>query len=162
MTTYISPAWERILARNSGYAVAQPGFSRHLRAIARPLQIAYQQIMAQGNGNPVGIECRSASRDAWAFVLPEVAQRDEYAYRVQYFDRDGFSGHFCYATLKCAVSGLIADGYRIIDCGALDKCASTERWAMGVKRNDIRTLFNRGLIGWNEMFEQFESTALSA
>ena len=147
--------WQR-LAHDS--RDLDPGFARHLRDAARPRQIAFQRLMGLCDGNPVGIECKSETRDAWAFVLPDVV--GESPYRVQTFDLDGFFGHSCYNSLQEATEAMIGDGYRLPDPGALDRCAATLRWAIGVKRSEIRLLFHLGKVGWTEMLERMDQVIL--
>lgn len=158
MTCYTSSSWARVI-KPSFNEVMHPGFAKHLREIARPVQIAYQILMTLGNGNPIGIEVKMNDRDSWAFVLPEVSD-SEFTHRIQYFDQDGFSGHFCYKSLQNAVEALVKEKYRVIDVGALDRCSVTERWALGVKRSEIRTLFNCGKISMEEMFERFNTATV--
>ena len=127
-------------------------FARHLREIARPSQIAFVQLMQAVGGEIAGIECKKKTQDQWAFILPDVS--GDQLWRIQYFDLDGFSGHQCYATLELATEELIRSGYYIPDAGALDRAASHFRWTLGVKRLEIRTLFDRGLIDFREMCEK--------
>jgi hypothetical protein len=156
--TYISATWKRILENADELEEKHDGFARHLREIARPIQIAYSKLMRFANGNPIGIECKSGDSNRWGFILPEVSS-NEYSFRVQYFDEQGFSGHMCYQSLEKATNALISDGYRVVDSGALDRLASTETWSQGLKRNEVRTRFNRGLISYAEMIEEFNSMA---
>jgi hypothetical protein len=152
--TYISSTWKRIIENNDKLSDKNDGFAKHLREIARPIQIAYQRLMAFSNGNPIGVECKSPDSNRWGFILPEVSS-NEYTFRVQNFDEHGFSGHMCYESLDKAINALISDGYRVIDSGALDRTSTTKEWSMGVKRSEIRTRYNRGLISYSELIEQF-------
>jgi len=155
MKRYSTSHWQRLTKDRRDL---DPGFARHLRDMARPRQIAFQRLMSMCDGNPVGIECKRESRDAWAFVLPDVA--GESPFRVQNFDADGFSGHSCYDSLLEAVEALIGDGYRVPDPGALDRCSSTLRWAIGVKHSEIRLLFSQGKVSWTEMLDRMHAVAL--
>lgn len=128
------------------------GFARHLREIARPSQISFVQLMQAVGGEIVGIECKKKSQDQWAFILPDVS--GDQPWRIQNFDLDGFSGHHCYATLEDATEELVRSGFHLPDVGALDRTASQIRWTLGVKRLEIRTLFDRGLIDFREMCEK--------
>ena len=131
-----------------------PGFARHLRDIARPSQIAYVQLMQAVGGEIVGVECKKKTQDQWAFILPDVS--GDQPWRIQHFDLDGFSGHNCYATLEDATAELVRAGYQTPDAGALDRSASSLRWKLGVKRLEIRTLFDRGLIDFREMIDRMQ------
>lgn len=153
-TCYVSSHWARIRARD---AALDPGFAKHLREISRPTQIAYQILMSRYDGNPMGIECKSDSREGWAVVLPNLT--DEGPVKVQYFDADGFSGHYCQSSMTKAVEQMISEGYRTIDEGILDRLVATERWSLGTKRQALRDQMNRGFITWNQMIEQFNLLA---
>jgi len=152
---YRTSHWQRI---TEDRRELDPGFAKHLREMARPRQIAFQRLMAMSEGNPVGIECKSESREAWAFVMPDVA--GESPFRVQNFDAEGFSGHSCYDSLEKAVEAMIGDGYRAPDPGALDRCSTTLQWAIGVKRAEIRQLYNQGKLSWLEMLDRMRAVAL--
>lgn len=145
-------AWERARrARSPG----RPDFARYLRRIARPMQICYQQLMQAYNGEPVGVECRMLERDAWAFVVPDVSGAEPW--RIQRFDLDGFVGHGSYGTLAEAVQGMLQEGYRITDAGALDRVAASTRWAKGVRRAAVMQKHQEGLITYAQMIEEMTS-----
>lgn len=135
-----------------------PEFAKHLRELARPRQIAFQRLMAAYAGNPAGVECKSESREAWAFMLEDVS--GEYPWRIQYFDADGFSGHTCYHSLQQAAETLIGDGYRAPDPGALDRVSGTLRWAIGHKKMEVRQLFNQGKLDWRTLLDRMHQIDL--
>jgi len=149
---YPTTHWQQV---RSCAGESETDFARHLREIARPTQIVFQKLMAMANGNRVGIECKSNSREAWAFVMPNLAGETDW--KVQYFDRDGFSGHVCHATIVKAAEAMISEGYVDIDAGALETIAATDRWALGVKRLMLRDRFNQGLITWRELAASCQS-----
>jgi hypothetical protein len=151
---YRSRSWERVRSATSRLPA---DFARHLRDAARPLQIAYQVIMVKYDGHPVGIECRMEGRESWAFVLPEAS--GDKPWRIQQFDQDGFVGHLCFDSLEEAVEDMLRMGYRFLDHGALDRIASTARWAKGVRRAAIMQKHQEGLITYRQMVE--EQSALS-
>ena len=159
MTTYICASWARIVLRDSDLKVTQPDFARHLREILRPTQIAYQRLMSATNGSPVGVVCRHTDGKRWAFISHEVSD-PSYAFRVQYFDEHGFSGHFCYKSLEDAAEGLVKEHYTVIDKGALDSLSMESNWIIGIKRSEIRTLHDRSLITWAEMMERFSAVTV--
>ena len=121
-------------------------FARYLRGVSRPAQIAYSRIMQSHDGIPLGIEYRHESREAWAFLLPNVSGDD--AWRIQYFDPDGFSRHACYTTSREAVEEMVQEGYITQDAGALDRHSLTKRWSIGVKRSSVMQRHNSGEITW--------------
>lgn len=156
MQRYRTKYWQRLREEPRDL---DAGFAKHLRECARPRQIAYQRLMSMCQGNPIGLECKSETREGWGFILPDVS--GEYPWRIQAFDADGFIGHNCYNTLEDATEALIGDGYRIPDPGALDRCSTTLRWAIGTKRAEFRTLFNRGLLNWTEMLDKMSAVTPS-
>lgn len=141
--------WERVRVAHLRVA---PDFARHLRQIASPVQICYQQLMQAYKGEPVGIECRSIHRAAWAFVAPEMSGSEPW--RIQRFDEDGFVGHTCHNSLEDAVESLLEEGFRVPDPGALDRVGASERWARGVRLAAVRQRFQEGLITFQQMLEE--------
>ena len=120
------------------------------------MQIAYQRIMAQYGGKPVGVECRMKDRESWAFVLPEASS--EKPWRIQQFDNDGFIGHLCFDSVPEAVEEMLRMGYQTVDVGALDRIAATDRWALGVRRSAIMQRHQQGLISYPQMVEELSAT----
>ncbi|MCK8652209.1 hypothetical protein M1M06_24480 [Ralstonia insidiosa] len=105
LARYRTRGWARICDKA---AELDPKFAQVLRESARPAQIAYQKIMGRHEGNPVGVECRAVKREAWAFVLADVSCPGRF--RIQYFDLDGFSGHYVHKTLEEAVEDMVTSG----------------------------------------------------
>jgi hypothetical protein len=119
---------------------------------------AYARLMRQTGGNPVGVECTNKDRTLWAVVLPNVkSEGSQKDWRVQVFDANGFGSHYCYATVQAAVQDMIARGYHDIDKGALDRCAATPQWSIGVEAQHLRDLHNRGQLGFQEMTERISA-----
>lgn len=156
MKRYRTAHWRRLREDVRDRA---PGFAKHLRDIARPHQIAFQQVMASCGGNPAGVECKHVSGKGWAFILPDA--HGQSSWRIQHFDADGFIGHTGHKSLVEATEAMIAEGYRVIDPGALDRSAATLRWAIGVKREELRLLFNQGKIEWKEMLDRMQQVGKS-
>ena len=69
MQRYRLSHWQYIRQRSGEI---DPAFAQPLRHSARPRQIALQRLMAMTEGNPAYLECKSATREAWAFVLPDL------------------------------------------------------------------------------------------
>ncbi|APA90629.1 hypothetical protein BJG93_32750 (plasmid) [Paraburkholderia sprentiae WSM5005] len=149
---YRSSSWESVCAAS---AAVPAEFARHLRDNARPLQIAYQRLMALYDGQPVCIECRMEDRESWAFVLPDASGAK--SWRIQQFDPDGFVGHLCFDSLDGAVEDMLQMGYRVIDPGALDRIGSTARWALGVRRAAIMQKHQQGLVTYRQMVEELSA-----
>ncbi|MGF6603983.1 hypothetical protein P3T23_008738 [Paraburkholderia sp. GAS448] len=150
---YRTRAWEHVRAAHDRVS---PDFARILREGARATQIAYQGLMAQYGGQPIGIECRKADRETWAFVLPDAC--GDKPWRIQQFDQNGFVGHLCFDTITEAVEDMLRMGYRTVDVGALDRVAATDRWALGIRRAAIIQRHQEGLISYAQMVEELSAT----
>ncbi|MEM5371885.1 hypothetical protein V4C53_38510 [Paraburkholderia azotifigens] len=150
---YRSRSWENV--RRACMKGLPADFARHLREVARPLQIAYHRLMSTFDGHPAGIECRIADRDSWAFVLPDSSGVK--AWRIQQFDQDGFVGHLCFDSIEEAVEDMLRMGYCVTDPGALDRVGSTNRWAVGVRRAAIMQKHQEGLISYRQMVEELSA-----
>lgn len=150
---YRSAGW---LRANTAFARSgNKGFARMLRKSVYPVQKVYRQLMEAYGGEPVGIECRDKSSQRWAFVAPETGEPGQF--RVQYFDEDGFTGHYAHSKLEEAVEAMLREGYRRIDVGALDRVAATPRWARGVKVASLRQRCQEGLMSFPEMVEALKA-----
>ncbi len=130
-------------------------FARMLRKSVYPVQKVYRQLMVAYGGEPVGVECRDKTGRRWAFVAPETGEPGQF--RVQYFDEDGFTGHYVHSKLEEALESMLREGYRIVDAGALDKVAATARWARGVKVAALRQRCQEGLMSFQEMVEALKA-----
>jgi hypothetical protein len=149
---YRSRSWEHVRAAS---ASVPADFARHLRDVARPLQIAYQRLMAAYDGHPAAIECRMKDRESWAFVLEDASGAK--SWRIQQFDHDGFIGHLCFDSLNEAIEDMLRMGYCVTDPGALDRVASTARWAMGIRRAAIMQKHQEGLVTYRQMVEELSA-----
>jgi len=147
---YVSASWARVSTASTRDLPRD--FARHLRDVARPLQIAYQRLMSAFDGRPTGVECRMKDRDSWAFVLPDASGAK--GWRVQQFDLDGFVGHLCFDSVEEAVEDMLRMGYTVTECGALDRIASTSRWTRGVRRSAVMQRHQEGLVTYRQMIEE--------
>lgn len=146
---YRAAGW---LRANTAFARSgNKAFARMLKKSAYPLQKVYRLLMEAYAGEPVGVECRCTTRQHWAFVAPETGVPGQY--RVQYFDEDGFTGHYVHTKLEEAVESMIREGYRVIEPGALDRIAATARWARGVQVAALRQRCQEGLMSFPDMLE---------
>jgi hypothetical protein len=144
---YQTQQWRRIHTESR---TLDHGFKQHLIKQAAPQQKAFSELMERYQGNPVGIECRSESRKAWAFVCPNVqTEYSQSAWRVQYFDEHGMTGHECYKSLLDAVESMVCY-YPVQDAGAMARASATPAWATGLRVQEVRDLLNRGVIGFAE------------
>lgn len=150
---YRSAGWLR--ANTAFGRTGNQGFARMLKKSAYRIQKVYRQLMEAYAGEPVGVECRSTSRQQWAFVAPETGVPGQF--RVQYFDEDGFTGHCVYSKLEEAVETMLREDYRIIEAGALDRIAATARWARGVQVAALRQRCQEGLMSFAEMAEAIKA-----
>ena len=152
-TRYRAACWLR--ANTAFSRSGNKEFARMLRKQTYPVQKVYRQLMDSYAGEPLGVECRSISRQQWAFVAPETGVPGQF--RVQYFDEDGFTGHFVHTKLEEAVESMLREGYRVIEAGALDKIAATPRWARGVQVATLRQRCQEGLMSFAEMVEAMKA-----
>lgn len=110
---------------------AEPhGFRQHLLNHSAPKALAYNRIMQMHSADPSGIEFKHATRDCWAFVLPDAS--DVGRWRVQYFDVKGFFSHHTVNTLEQAVADMVNDSYIVEAKGILDRLADTPQWKRGM------------------------------
>jgi len=150
---YRSAGW---LRANTAFARSgNKDFARMLKKSAYPVQKVYRLLMEAYGGEPVGVECRDRSRQQWAFVAPETGEPGQF--RVQYFDEDGFTGHYVHSKLEEALESMLREGYRILDAGALDKVAATARWARGVKVAALRQRCQEGLMSFADMVDAIKA-----
>jgi len=150
---YRSAGWLDVLTGLS--RSDNPNFARMLKQSAYPVQKAYRQLMETYGGEPLFVECRSTTRQQWAFVADEIGVPGEF--RVQYFDEDGFTGHLVYKTVEEAVESMLLERYRIVEPGALDRIAATARWARGVKVATLRQQAQEDLISFTEMLDAIQA-----
>lgn len=142
----VTTHWARVAGKSR-----DEDFSRHLRKLARPKQIAYAKLMRHSEGNPVGVECVNKNGASWAVVMPNVkTAANQEDWRVQVFDESGFCSHHCHPTLQEAVEHMLGS-YPTVDEGALERVAATPQWALGIKTQELRDLHNRGGISFTEM-----------
>jgi hypothetical protein len=150
---YRAACW---LSANTAFErTGNDGFAKMLRESAFRIQTVYRKMMTAYAGEPLGIECQSTSRQAWAFVAPEPG--DSGQFRIQYFDADGFSGHEVHREFTEALEAMIAEGFRVVDAGALDRNAATPRWARGVKVAALRQKHQEGLMTFPEMLDAMQA-----
>jgi len=150
---YRAKCW---LSANTAFErTGNDGFAKMLRESAYRIQSVYRKLMTAYAGEPVGIECQSTSRQAWAFIAPEPG--DSGHFRIQYFDADGFSGHEVHREFTEALETMIAEGFRVVDAGALDRNAATPRWARGVKVAALRQKHQEGLMTFPEMLDAMQA-----
>jgi hypothetical protein len=148
---YRAQCW---LTANTAWA-GNDFFEKLLKESAFRIQTVYRRLMTAYSGEPVGIECRTDSRNAWAFVAQEPCESGRF--RIQYFDEDGFSNHLVYNDLPEAVETMLSEGFRNVDAGALDRVAATPRWARGVKVATLRQKYQEGLMTYPEMLDALEA-----
>jgi hypothetical protein len=145
---YRRPHLERLLEMRADLS---DGFHRYLLRNAAPDAIAYNRIMCRFDGDPSGVEFKSSSRAAWAFVLPDASEIGKQ--RVQYFDGDGFFSHSPYATVDECVDAMVSEGYVLEDVGALDTMSQSDRWSRGVEVARLMQLLNSKQITFREFCE---------
>lgn len=101
--------------------------------IARLRAKTAAQIAAVGDVGD-GAILRHHSSERWAFLLPDCSGS---GWRMQTFDRDGFSGHALYAGPEAAVRAAVGQGYLQRDDGALDRVSGLYSFHRGNFASDL-------------------------
>ena len=94
---------------------------------------------------------RSAIRDAWCMVLPDVDGGG--CWRLQYFDCRGFSGHRVFANQKIACREMLMEGYKVRDDDALERVQCTHAFKRGNFATELITKVNLQEITMTEMHQ---------
>ena len=131
-------------------------FAEILMEEAKRKQAALDVFTTVYGGELEGGESKSAYRDGWAFVLPEMSTPEQGSHRVQFFDKLGFVRH---SVVRSALEGLemmIDEGYTEPDPGALNRLAATTECRMGTAAAAQLQLHNAGQITWKEYIEAVE------
>lgn len=131
-------------------------FASILMEEARKKQAALDIFMGVYGGVLEAGECKSAWRDGWAFVLPEMSSPDLGSHRVQYFDKHGFVRHSVVKTAIEGVEMMIDEGYTEPDPGALNRESETTTWRMGTAVAAHLQRHNAGQISWLEFLDEVE------
>lgn len=153
---FVHSGWNMYLEWNTqGRFDERAEFLNEMKDHQLAIQKTYGSLMKHHQGQPIGVECKSATSHRWAFVIKNVDS--EHTLRVIYFDESGFSGHTVYQTIEKAVGEMLSEGFTQIDQGALDRLAATHQWQIGMQRSAIKQLHQHGLISWTEMLIQMES-----
>lgn len=151
--TYQRPHLAGLLRRRAD-RVGDP-FTAYLLEKALPSSMLYNDIMMRHDGNPIGIEFRDTTREAWAFLLPDASAPGKF--RVQYFDAHGFSRHHTVDSLHQALEDMLAEHYTIKDAGALDRLSQTAEWKRGTEVAGLMMRHNSGQIDYAEFVRLAEA-----
>ncbi|WP_298150907.1 hypothetical protein [Flavobacterium sp.] len=101
-------------------------------------------------------EFKHINLDKWAFISLSFDRQDTTnVYRVNYFDKQGFVSH-THMNLTKGVQELVEGQFTVPDIGRLDMLQQTACWRLGIERDQIRSVFDRGDITWNQMIDAFE------
>jgi hypothetical protein len=128
-------------------------FTLHLLELAMPAARAYNAIMSQHHGRPAGIEYEHY-KDAGRFacVLPDASAPGKY--RVQYFDKNGFSSHDTVGPLDRAVEQMATEGFRLEARGVLHQMSQTKTWSIGCAVTALMQKVNAGVLKWEEFLRE--------
>lgn len=122
---------------------------------ASRIQMVFSEVYEACNGDPLGMELKSKSREAWVAIMPEMSTPEDGSCRLQYFDAGSFSGHAVFKTTEDALEQAICEGYVELDIGAMDRLSITPRWAKAVEKASYKQLMEAGEISWEEMIDTF-------
>lgn len=107
------------------------------------------QLLAE---HPLGLELRHQTQDRWALIVGDASKAGYW--RLQYFDRNGFSGHHTEpSAAKCGMAA-VDEHFTIHDPGALDRLAATPAFVSGNQYAAVIQAHNSGKLSWAEATEQ--------
>lgn len=115
--------------------------AEHERALARAREAL---------GDPAeGQVLRKGEQERWALLLRDATEPG--AWRLQYFDTNGFSGHATLAGREVAQSRAIEQGYVARDPGALDRVWGTASFQRGLFASDLLQRAQRDAMPFQEV-----------
>lgn len=94
------------------------------RAPSRVESDAWQRF---GAGPVEGLELRHRNGGSWVLILADASEPGKYRYQI--FDHDGVQAHESFPSLREALEGAWAAGYRERDIGAMDRVVQQKRLA---------------------------------
>lgn len=103
-------------------------------------------IAAIGEVNEFAI-VKHGEADRWLAILPDVSGQGRW--RVQSFDRKGFSGHMVFSSKADAIVEAARQRCTLRDDGALDRLQDTLEFKVGLFAIEQMMLLNRGEISFD-------------
>lgn len=113
--------------------------------LRRMLGITY--AWAVSDGDLIGKEFTDGYR--WGFLVREMSTPG-YAFRVQWFRRNGFASHESYRTLDEAIEEMFSNDGMLADFGSLDRLSKLREWDLGSYELGLIDRVNRGVLKYAE------------
>lgn len=154
---YLSKRAKDILAEKGLWARPEmEGFlADHLQYVM-PAACAFNCIMEAHNGNPVGVEYEHRKDvGRFAVVLPDASAPGKF--RVQFFDKNGFSSHDTIGAVEDAVEEMVKQGYWKDARGVMDRLSQTREWQIGNATAVLLQKLNSRKINYTEFVQERES-----
>ncbi|AJF08162.1 hypothetical protein [Geoalkalibacter subterraneus] len=127
----------------------------HLQYVM-PVARAFNEIMERHNGKPVGVEYEHHKNTGrFAVVLPDAAVPGKF--RVQFFDKNGFSSHDTIGPVEKAAEEMVRQGYRVLSEGEMDRLSQTRDWQIGNATATLLQKLNAGQMSYQEFLLQREA-----
>lgn len=139
-STYISRQMQRFNDEYPGGP--EDDFSRMVFDSAREHQEHYSKIMVAHDGQPDGMEFQNGDGVRYAVIVPEMSDPERGSYRLQYFDKDGFSSHETVKDIEAAVELMVESGFVNQVQGALEQMAVTPEWNRGIELTGLIARLN--------------------
>ena len=131
------------------------GFYSELFKYAFKTAKSFNAVMTAQNGNPVGVEYQDSKGERYAYIAPEPGEKGKY--RIQYFDKGGFSSHAVEKDLPTAVTELVRQGFTTEAKESLDKVSGTLEFQRGNEVSALIGKLNRGEIDHAEFAKRREA-----
>ena len=130
----VSPARARVLLDTQVERCLEEG---ELDELSRLSEIGHEAVLvAMENvvdGEFMGSEWKMRRSDLWAAILPETNPAAGGPVRLQYYDKNGISGHSTFASVRQAIESLSRDRYLLPDNGAMLRLQQDDAWAAGMQ-----------------------------
>jgi len=154
---YLETRGKDVLGDEGLWAMAEMEefLSDHLQYVM-PVARAFNEIMERHKGDPVGVEYehhKNAGR--FAVVLPDAAVPGKF--RVQFFDKNGFSSHDTIGPVEKAAEEMVQQGYRVLSKGEMNRLSQTRDWQIGNATAALLQKLNAGQMPYQEFLLQREA-----
>ena len=130
-------------------------FDRISLGFAFPKAQIFCSIMDSYQGSPVGIEFAAKDNARFAFVVPDNSGNGRY--RVQMFDKNGFSSHSTESSMVDAVEEMVNSGFRVEAKGKLAELQATRDFHAGNETSTLLVRLNCGEISHDTFISMREA-----
>lgn len=106
------------------------------------------RLLKAHNNDLTGVELMSSDGSRFALFLPDASQKGQV--RVQFFDRQGFSGHCTRKNYSECIDEALSCGISVETQGNLDVLSEMPEFVAGNERVSRMAQLNTGQITWHE------------